>query len=231
MSRVGIQAIVTAGLVTMVLSAFPATAHAQTRNATQSSAAYEEARRGLADFSECIVHIRQEEATAVLRMERGSPAENRAARRLVATVEGCFFDRRMSMGSNLFIATLAEHIIARNPDPLANRLSLAAIRQQAGDIGTMPFGECVVRAAPHLAAALLESAVGRDAEAEALSAIHPIMGICSGQGELGEISAAAVRATVALSAFDLLDRTDMIDRAELERWIEDENAQFAEAAE
>jgi hypothetical protein len=67
----------------------------------------------------------------------------------------------------------------------------------------MDFGECVVRAAPSEARALVLSPVATPAESEAIRAITPALGTCVDAGQSMELSRSVVRGAVAEALYRL----------------------------
>jgi hypothetical protein len=162
----------------------------------------------LHQFSRCVARERPEEARAVLAGGYSGEASAAPLKGIVARGMRCAQPGRLSMSGLLFAGAMAEALVR----PVVARGGLES--RMASDPGRAPLQArdeaevmslCTVRAAPSDVDAVFATEAASDEEKAALRILFPRLSACLGNGVRLVTNRSALRASLAIAAWRLLD--------------------------
>jgi hypothetical protein len=171
------------------------------------------ARRVMAAFARCILSRSRRDAEQFLGALPRSVDADRLASRIVT--HECVGSGRLQFSSSLFRGALYEVLyladFARRHPALADAPVVTYTSadpatltdHQRGWLALARFGDCVVRALPAQARALVVSEVDSDSEQRAFAALMPALGGCLVQGSQLSFSRPMLRGVIAESLYRL----------------------------
>jgi hypothetical protein len=173
-----------------------------------------EGRRAMHDYANCVVRSNRRGVESYLAVPPGTPEWARLGTRIATS--DCLQGGQLRFQPSIFRGSLYEALYhvdyaRRRPTDISQAPPIAYLtgapatltEAQRGWLGLQDFSDCVVRAKPAEARALLLSEVATASEGRALAAISPALGPCLVRGAEARFSRPILRGLIAESLYRL----------------------------
>ena len=158
-------------------------------------------------FAVCLADHRTRDADAMLNLPPRSPESQRMMGNLAQGDAGCIHPGRLIFNGSLLAGGMAERLVMKRTGAagFTTRVAYDASRLPitASDASEM-VGMCVVRADPAAVWSIFTSEPASPREARAIEAITPTLTGCVPAGRQATFNRPALRATLALAAYRLV---------------------------